>query len=528
MMCLFYTELSVYNSARGRKLVNFCKKKKKKKKENPCSSRVRELIREKRFPMSSRSSQFMDKQIMDLSSSPPSTDFNFLVNDHIHNKKEEIVPSYDFQPIRSTSAAPLSHSPSDLLGSTTTSSSTEPRVNWSSKGFGSLDSIEPSKLVPDDKAHYVSNTTTILSEIDTTVKKHVDTLLHVMESVCSRLTQLETRTLNLQNLVDDLKVSVDNTTDAKFTQLTTILLEVQSDVQLLKDKQDILQAQPQLSKHHVSKVDQHTKTHSLHGYDPNAHSPAPVPPLTSFPQPPSSAASPSQPPSSQLLAQLPTQFSPQQAPSCPPPNQFSPYQAPQTPMPHQPPYQSPAQQQPPPSLGYKLDEQPPYHMQSYPPNPPLQLPPAGSAPSQQFYNPPKPRPSMYDGADGRSNSGFPSGYSSEPYAYTGSPVASAKPPHISSSGTGYPQLPNSRPLPHALPMASAVSSGGGSSSPRSESRVPIDDVIDRVTTMGFPRDQVRATVRKLTENGQAVDLNVVLDKLMNEGAAPPGGWSGGR
>ncbi|XP_010435634.1 PREDICTED: proline-rich receptor-like protein kinase PERK9 [Camelina sativa] len=478
--------------------------------------------------MSSRSGQFMD-----LSSSSPSTDFNDLLNDHHHNKqKEEIVPSYDFQPIRSTSAAPLSHSPSDLLGSTTTTSP-KARVNWSSKGFGSLDSIEPSKLVPDDKAPYVSNTTTILSDIDSTVKKHVDTLLHVMEAVCARLTQLETRTLNLQNLVDDLKVSVDNTNDVKFTQLKTILLEVQSDVNLLKDKQDIVEAQPQLLKHQASKVDQHTKTHPLHGYDPNAHSPAPgVPmpqfPLTSFPQPPSSAASPSHPPSSQLLAQLPTQFSPQQAPYCPPPNQ-PPYQAPQTPMPHQPPYQSPSQQQPPPSLGYnKLEEQQPYRMQSYPPNPPLQQPPAGSAPSQQFYNPPKPQPSMYDGADGRSTSGFSSGYSSEPYPYTGSPVASAKPSHISSSGTGYPQLSSSRTLPHALPMASAVSSGGGSSSPRSESRVPIDDVIDRVTTMGFPRDQVRATVRKLTENGQAVDLNVVLDKLMNEGGAPPGGWSGGR
>lgn len=132
---------------------------------------------------------------------------------------------------------------------------------------------------------------------------------------------------------------------------------------------------------------------------------------------------------------------------------------------------------------------------------------------------------MYDGGGGRSNSGFPSGYSSEPYPYTGSPMASAKPPHISSSGTGYPQLSNSRPLPHALPTAS----DRGSSSPRSESRVPIDDVIDRVTTMGFPKEQVRATVKKLTENGQAVDLNVVLDKLMNEGGgAPPGGWYGGR
>jgi hypothetical protein len=45
--------------------------------------------------------------------------------------------------------------------------------------------------------------------------------------------------------------------------------------------------------------------------------------------------------------------------------------------------------------------------------------------------------------------------------------------------------------------------------------VPLDDVVEKVATMGFSREQVRATVRRLTENGQNVDLNVVLDKLMN-------------
>jgi L-tryptophan--pyruvate aminotransferase len=51
--------------------------------------------------------------------------------------------------------------------------------------------------------------------------------------------------------------------------------------------------------------------------------------------------------------------------------------------------------------------------------------------------------------------------------------------------------------------------------------VPIDDVIDKVATMGFSKEQVRATVCKLTENGQNVDLNVVLDKLMNDADAQP-------
>ena len=83
--------------------------------------------------------------------------------------------------------------------------------------------------------------------------------------------------------------------------------------------------------------------------------------------------------------------------------------------------------------------------------------------------------------------------------------------------SGYPQLPTARILPQSLPTAAAVggsSAGSSSGSGSGGNRVPIDDVVDKVTNMGFPRDQVRETVRKLTENGQAVDLNVVLDKLM--------------
>lgn len=99
--------------------------------------------------------------------------------------------------------------------------------------------------------------------------------------------------------------------------------------------------------------------------------------------------------------------------------------------------------------------------------------------------------------------------------------------------SGYPQLPTARILPQSLPTAAAVGGSGGGSSSSSGSgsggnRVPIDDVVDKVTNMGFPRDQVRATVRKLTENGQAVDLNVVLDKLMTDGVESqnPRAWFG--
>ena len=130
----------------------------------------------------------------------------------------------------------------------------------------------------------------------------------------------------------------------------------------------------------------------------------------------------------------------------------------------------------------------------------------------------------------RSGSGFSSGYGApsgppEPYHYGGSPqyggtsaLKPSQPPTAAvapSGGSGYPQLPTARVLPHALPTASAATSSSGSAG--TGNRVPIDDVIDKVASMGFPRDRVRATVRKLTENGHSVDLNVVLDKLTNEG-----------
>lgn len=147
---------------------------------------------------------------------------------------------------------------------------------------------------------------------------------------------------------------------------------------------------------------------------------------------------------------------------------------------------------------------------------------------------------MFEPLSSRSSSSFSSGYSAppgpvEPYHYGGSPQYGAtsglKPqapsPAVAplSSGSGYPQLPTARVLPHALPTASGVSGSSGSAG-GTGNRVPMDDVVDKVATMGFPRDHVRATVRKLTENGQSVDLNVVLDKLMNESDIQPRGWYG--
>ncbi|XVF58016.1 hypothetical protein PTKIN_Ptkin07bG0028500 [Pterospermum kingtungense] len=551
--------------------------------------------------------QFMDKQIMDLktssSSSPPSQntnrDFIDLVNhpqmEDNHDqasgfgasnngvdRKEDIFPSYDFQPIRPVSTTGVNNNTNNLR-------------SWSSidskiKNSGSLDSIEPAKVVleKDRNAFDMS----IVVEIDRTMKKYSDNLMHMIEGVSNRLTQLESRTRRLESSVDDLKVSVGNyhgSMDGKMRQLENILTEVQTGVYVLKDKQEIMEAQLKLVKLQVTKGNQPSETQTTSHVD-SAEQAASAPfqshqhlvPAASFPQSlPSVPPPPTFPPPALPQQSLPppvhhsNQFPQNQVPSVPqrdayypPPGQThetssqqypmpptqqpqpppsavpqQPYQAvppPQFSQPPQPP-QPPQPLQPQPSLGHHPEEAPYVPSQTYPPNlqqPPSQ-PPSGPPSSQQYYGAP---PQMHEPPSSRPGSGFSAGYilpqsgPGEPYSYGGSPslYSSGSPmkmqqlpssPMGQSARSGYSQLPTARMLPHALPTASAVSGSPGPSGPGN--RVPLDDVVDKVTSMGFPRDHVRATVRKLTENGQSVDLNVVLDKLMNDSdVQPPRGWLG--
>lgn len=97
------------------------------------------------------------------------------------------------------------------------------------QNYSSLDSVEPAKFIL-EKDHNSSDGT-IVSEIDRTIKKYVDDMLHVLENVSARITQLDTRTRNLENSIDDLKVSVGNnhgSTDGKMRLMENILREVSS------------------------------------------------------------------------------------------------------------------------------------------------------------------------------------------------------------------------------------------------------------------------------------------------------------
>ncbi|CAL8107467.1 unnamed protein product [Prunus armeniaca] len=510
---------------------------------------------------------FLDKQIMDLSQgSSQQNDFIGLMNHPQEveqqvgygnglSKKEDILSNY-FQSIRpiigSSFQSPNIDAKHNLggggEGSTRAWNSSESMSNTTSPirvinlpqnltlylslsiqlpasagvkcfNYGSLDSIKLSELIL-EKDRNVPDAT-IVSEIDRTMKKHVDSLLHVLEGVSEKLTQLESRTCHLENSVDDLKISVGNNhgnTDGKMRQLENVLRDVQTGIQVLKDKQAIVETQLQLGKTQVSnsKVDTQSQVsgQTVASESTQAHQQPPHP--VNLPSSLPAVSPPNAPPQPmfQSHSQPPPQL-PQQHPSLAPVN--------------------PSQLRP--TLGHHAEETPYVPSLSYPPNlpqPPYQTP-SGPPPSQQYYGPGS---HAYEPPSSKSSTGFSSGYGppsalGETYHYGGSlqDRSSSMKPRMPSSATahsggiGYPQLPVAQVLPHASPTSSTV--GGSSGSAGNGNRVPIDDVIDHVTTLGFPRDHVRATIQKLTDNGQAVDVNVVLDKLMNDGEVqPPRGWFG--
>ncbi|XP_010908580.1 uncharacterized protein [Elaeis guineensis] len=519
-------------------------------------------------------SQFMDKQILGLSGSQQGSGGELfdLMNpeeEHqINGKKEEILPSYDFQPIRTIGSLPPTASAAPLLKPSWGSVDSK-MASSNLKNAGILEPCELTKLSREkEKSAYDAAT---VAEIDHTVKKYADNLLHTLEGVSSRLTQLESRTHHLESSVDELKVTTGNssgTTDGKLRQLENILRGVQTCVQVLRDKQEIVEAQLQLANLQASKGDNKPRQSVEQSHQ------LAVPPL----QPTMLRAlpAPNAPPPPPPQQNPPPQLHQPQIPSVPslPREPYFPSQAQQSEATHQQ-YQVPVQQPQPPPLSphYQPSTQLPQFSQ--PPQPPqpvnpstqLQSPlphhpeesvpyvsapqtypssirqavtftqPPSGPPRNQYYGP---NLSMYEPPTSRQGSGQPpysTGYSpptgptfSDSYPYGGSPShrgssamkSSPLASSAASSGgsTNYTRLPTAQMLPQPQPTGS--SSGGSSGN-----RVSIDDVVEKVATMGFSRDQVRATVRMLTENGKSVDLNVVLDKLMNdEEIQPQKGWFG--
>ncbi|XP_037493217.1 arginine-glutamic acid dipeptide repeats protein isoform X2 [Jatropha curcas] len=465
------------------------------------------------------------------------------------------------------------------------------------RGWSSKDHIDSTKF-SGEKAGIFSDVE-LISSIDQKLKEHVDVLLHAVECLSARLSQMESRTRQAENTFDDLKESVEfshGSTDRKLMELETILIEVQSGIKDLSDKQEISEAQLRLTKLCVLKDDREPEKlnntvesssgiEALSSVSQQSNQPHPVPvfraqPVLAFssnitnlplqhhspaplgvtaPQVPAHSASylptvaatepqlPSQLPQS-IVPPVPHQGAYYPLPVSTPGTSHQQYvpsiQQPQpsthSHQPYQPPYNLPLdshlpqlpQVHPPftrvnPQV-YRLEEVPyaPSSQSIHAPSQPRDVPPLSS---QLFNTVSADQPSNLRYSDFAGNSQVqrhPQGYTNivDFYGYTApthnsksiaKPLQPSPAPVANSGEISYSQLPTARVLQHAIPTASSVDSE--SSSGGSGNTIPVDDVVDKVVGMGFRRDLVRATVKKLTENGQSVDLNIVLDKLMHNG-----------
>lgn len=75
---------------------------------------------------------------------------------------------------------------------------------------------------------------------------------------------------------------------------------------------------------------------------------------------------------------------------------------------------------------------------------------------------------------------------------------------------------------YAQTTGNMVSNSGGGHLPSGHA---YDELVEQVAGMGFSGDQIRGVIQRLTENGQPVDMNTVLDRLNSSTAGPSQrGW----
>ncbi|GAB2269796.1 hypothetical protein Dimus_004714 [Dionaea muscipula] len=513
------------------------------------------------------SSDFKDKQVMDLSKSKfydsdesEEDDGNRILAPNMDYQ----IPSSDFRRIRPSGSS------NSLSSGLWNSTSMDHMV--SAKGF--------------EHRSGTSNEAMLISKISETIKEHVEDLLHAIEGVSARVTQLESKERHLEQTMYDLKGMVEFVyagTEVKLRHLENIMGEVHAGVQFMSDKQEIAEAKHmleklQLSGSKVSKLpseNQNADVQTISGL--LAASNTSTPPQASLPYSSSPSLSHLDQPHPLVyypdyVTSLPLNSSPShQNPPPQPPLQSAPQvrtsSTSRTPHGNIPNLQFPYlvnQQyhlpipssevlQPPPVVSHEpfpftaynprasqLTEVAPVHPSHLGSNAQYQSPsthrlvempyvPSNGYPLsiQQSLRTTRRTPSsepLHLGSSQsmiRSNADSPewrfSNNTRDPdyYHEYGSSHLSSRTkddsrllPPINQS-----QLTTRKPLQYALPIAS--SSGPVSGSGGTEDKVSFDDVVEKITTMGFRRDLVREAARKLKDGGQPVDLNAVLDKLMS-------------
>lgn len=182
-------------------------------------------------PILRNSANHMDKKTTGLAKSY-SRPRSFFDDDDDDDEQEP--HSFDFRPSRSHQYVTLD--PTRFRVSSSSSFSTEFIASYvrfngffggDMQGRSSIADIDSLKDTGDRiGAPFVA---ALIHEIDGKIKEHMDTLLHAVGGLNARVTQVETRTRQLEDAVDELKDSVEfngGRTEGKLRDLHNILEEV--------------------------------------------------------------------------------------------------------------------------------------------------------------------------------------------------------------------------------------------------------------------------------------------------------------
>ncbi|XP_068657798.1 uncharacterized protein [Aristolochia californica] len=125
--------------------------------------------------------------------------------------------------------------------------------------------MEPSALSNSSKEE--SGSRDIISAVDRTMKKYTDTLLRVLDGMSGHLSQLELYCYNLEQSIGEFRSDIvrdQSETDQKFISLEKHLQEVHRSVQILRDKQELADAQKELAKLQVMQKESTIEKQSHH------------------------------------------------------------------------------------------------------------------------------------------------------------------------------------------------------------------------------------------------------------------------
>ncbi|KAK8937146.1 hypothetical protein KSP39_PZI012376 [Platanthera zijinensis] len=347
----------------------------------------------------------------------------------------------------------------------------------------------------------------VISSVELCMKKYADNLMRNLEEICGRLTKLELFCYKLERSVSEFRTDVihgQSESNMKLKSLEKQVQEVQRSLQIIRDKQELVETQKELTKLHLPQTE--TALSSLSQKHNNED-----------------AAS-----NQQLALALPNQVSPA-APSRAPDLNLSSHHSPL------------ASLNPPPHGQYILnqpDAPHPLQMSRMPilsaPTPPLPQPRLNQLTQQpqftqyqQQWTPPVLRqhtPEAFQVSSmpppTRYSSPLPNGYGAsfvpQPHLKNGYMGASPYPPR--SYAQGY------NPA-FSVDRSRAAPSQNYQLGKQSAHDHPNGEVIEKAVGMGYARDHAVSVVNQMVETGKPIDFNALLDGLnAHSKGAPPRAW----